>query len=251
MKKFLRYSTVKMNKTSTQIPLYLPTKNQYKLQDFISSSCNSLALQAVTSWPNWSFFALSIFGPTGSGKTHLAHIFADYVNLKMKRPISISLIKACDLKINKIDYLCQHNPCLIIEDITTHINEEALFHLFNSYQSKQGYLLFTSEIPLARLNFKLKDLSSRLKQVPSVAISEPDDQMLEALIVKLFSDRQILISGDILNYIIQNMERSFAYGVKLVSKIDEISLIKKRSVSITIVKEAMHLLNQNVQQDLF
>ena len=240
-----------MNKTGTQLPLHLALKNQYNWQDFIASSCNQMALKAVTSWPDWPFFALLVFGPAGCGKTHLAHIFADCINLKLKRPISTYFIKAKDLKMSKIEYLSKHYSCLVIEDVTPVINEEALFHLFNLYQSKQGYILFTSQIPFARMNFKLKDLSSRLKQVPTVAISEPDDEMLEALIVKLFSDRQIFISTEVLNYIVQNMERSFSYASKLVSKVDEISLAQKRAVSVPIVKEAMHLLNQNVQQELF
>ncbi len=240
-----------MNQKSSQIPFQLPLKNQYNWQDFITSSCNKTAFKAITSWPDWPFFALLVFGPSGCGKTHLAHIFSDCINLKLKRPISTYFIKAKDINMKKLEYIAKNYSCLVIEDVTASVNEEALFHLFNLYQSKKGYILFTAQVPFGRMNFKLKDLSSRLKQVPAVAISEPDDEMLEALIVKLFSDRQIAISSEALNYIIQNMERSFSYASKLVSKIDEISLAQKRSVSVPIIKEAMHLLNQNVQQELF
>ena len=87
--------------------------------------------------------------------------------------------------------------------------------------------------------------------VPSVAINEPDDEMLSALLLKLFTDRQIVIAPEIINYILLNMQRSFAYACKLVAEIDNISLARKRAVSINIVKEAFGTLDSNLQGDLF
>ena len=87
--------------------------------------------------------------------------------------------------------------------------------------------------------------------VPSVAINEPDDEMLSALILKLLTDRQIMVAPEIIGYIISNMQRSFAYARKLVAEIDSISLARKRAVSIAIVKEALSVLNDNHQGELF
>jgi chromosomal replication initiation ATPase DnaA len=98
---------------------------------------------------------------------------------------------------------------------------------------------------------KLPDLASRLNIVPSIPILRPDDEMLEALIIKLFSDRQINISSEVLNYTLQNMERSFSYAEKLVSEADKISLSLKRAVTVPIIKQAMHELAHNTQQELF
>ena len=215
------------------------------------SSCNKDALKAVESWPDWPFFALSIYGPKGCGKTHLAHIFADTVALKSNKPVKVGIIKASEIKTSKVARIYTQNPCLVVEDVSFKADEEALFHLYNLYHNQGGALLLTSRVPLARLNFELPDLKSRLKMVPGVAILEPDDAMLEALIVKLFSDRQITISLEVLNYIIQNMERSFSYAFDLVKRTDEISLALKRAVSVPIVKKAMFDLSHNTQQELF
>ena len=82
-------------------------------------------------------------------------------------------------------------------------------------------------------------------------IKEPDDDLLSALLVKLFMDRQINITPEIINYILANMQRSFAYAKKLVAEIDTISLAQKRAVSIPIVKEALENLSDNKQGELF
>ena len=101
------------------------------------------------------------------------------------------------------------------------------------------------------MNFRLPDLQSRLNMLPAIGISEPDDELLSALIIKLFMDRQITVSLDVVNYILVNMQRSFTYVHRLVKEIDDISLSYKRAVSIPIVKEAMAAIGQNRQGELF
>lgn len=240
-----------MSSLNTQLPLVFGPQNQYLKQDFMVCSCNHAALKAIELWPNWPFFSLLIFGPHGCGKTHLAHIFADHINLHLKKPIPIGFIQARDIKTNKVSYIHSQYPCLIVENVSAQVNEEALFHLFNIYQNEGGFILFTSLFPFARINFKLPDLKSRLNMVPRVPISEPDDEMLEALILKLFSDRGIMVSADVLNYIIQNMERSFSYALKLVDAADSLSLALKRAVTVPLIKEAMHQISHNTQEELF
>ncbi len=240
-----------MAQTNKQFPFSFEPAKQYSRQDFIVFDCNRDALKAVELWPDWSFFALLIFGPHGCGKTHLAHIFADHIQSLLQKPVSVSFIHAPDIKTSKVSYIHQHNPYLVVENVSAQVNEEALFHLFNIYQNEGGYILFTSCYPFARINFKLPDLKSRLNIVPRIPISTPDDQMLAVLIIKLFSDRQIMISEDVLNYIVQNMERSFDYAVRLVERTDNLSLSLKRAVTVPLVKVVMEELAHNTQPDLF
>lgn len=240
-----------MNKTSTQFPFIFEPNKQYLRQDFMISNCNHNAYKAIEMWPNWPFFAMLIFGPKGCGKTHLAHIFTQHVALCADKPIPVQMIQASDIKTNKVSRIHSQNPCVVIENVSHKIDEEALFHLFNIYQNEGGHILFTATDSFSHIPFKLPDLASRLKLVPSVPILQPDDQMLEALIIKLFTDRQIILSQEVLNYILQNMERSFAYAEKLVKQTDDLSLALKRAVTVPLVKQAMQELSHNTQQELF
>ncbi|MBO7097560.1 MAG: DNA replication protein [Alphaproteobacteria bacterium] len=240
-----------MTKLNTQFPFIFEPTKQYLLQDFMISHCNHHAYQTIKLWPNWPFFAMLIFGPKGSGKTHLAHIFTQHVCLSSSKPVQTEILQACDITLNKIPRIHAQNPCLVVENVSQKVDEEALFHLFNIYQNEGGYILFTSAQSFIQIPFKLPDLASRLKIVPAVPILQPDDQMLEALIVKLFSDRQITLTSEVLNYILQNMERSFAYAEKLVKQVDDLSLALKRAVTVPLVKQAMIELKNNFQQELF
>ena len=220
-------------------------------EDFMVSSCNYEAVQAIDNWPNWSFFALCLYGPSGCGKTHLSRIFSDRISVLTHYPYKIPCIKASQLTLEMPFELFAQNHCLIIEDLDEHINQEAMFHLYNLYRNEGGFILFTSEKAPARLNFTLPDLQSRLNIVPAIAIGEPDDEMLSALILKLFADRQLNVSPEIISYMVNNMQRSFCYCNKLVAEVDNISLARKRAVSTSIVKEAIHTLNNSTQGDLF
>ncbi len=220
-------------------------------EDFIVSPCNEAAFSAVCKWPQWPFFALCIYGPANCGKTHLSHIFSDQVSVATRYPYPIPRVEASAVDLSMPPLLFEKHRCLIVENLSSRINEEAMFHLYNLYANEGGNILFTARTAPARLNIGLPDLRSRLNIVPSVEISEPDDELLSALIIKLFMDRQITVSLDIVNYILINMQRSFAYAEKLVNEIDNISLAYKRAVSVAIVKEAIAELNKKPQRELF
>ena len=240
-----------MNKENKQIPLNFETRTDYNRSEFMVNECNVRAINVIDSWPKWPFFAYVLYGPKGCGKSHLAHVFAEHIACFYQKPVSVKIINAVDITIKRADTLHKENPCLVVENLNPKANNEALFHLFNLYQNEGGYILFTAETAPARMHFKLADLQSRLNIIPSVAIGEPNDEMLAALVVKLFNDRQIMITQEVLNYILYNMERSFSFAVKLVQEIDRISLARKRAISVSIVKEAIEYLTNNQQSDLF
>ena len=236
---------------SKQIPLSFDISPDYKRSDFLVNKCNEKAVAMIDKWPEWPFFAQVLYGPKGCGKSHLAHIFADHVKMLYYKPIAVRIVKADSITVRRAEILHKESPFLVVEDLTPKVDNEALFHLFNLYQNEGGYILFTAELPPARMRFKLADLQSRLNIIPAIAIGEPDDEMLAALIVKLFNDRQIMISQETLNYILQNIERSFSFAIKLVEEADFISLAKKRAMSVSIIKEAIEYLTSNMQADLF
>ena len=240
------------NQSNThQLPFNFAHRPFMSREDFIISPCNVEAYKMLELWPDWPAFGLCIYGPKHCGKTHLANIFAQSISIKTNFPYPIPYLEASNIKMDIAPKLFEFNKCLIIENLNENINEEALFHLFNWYRNQGGFILFTSQLAPARLDIKLPDQLSRLKMLPAIAINEPDDELLSSLIIKLFNDRQILVSPEVVNYILINMQRSFDYAHKLVAEIDNISLSYKRAVSIPIVKEAIQSLAQKRQRELF
>lgn len=235
-----------------QLALEFPHRPSLGREDFLISPCNQEAVTLVEQWPNWPYFALCIYGPVGCGKTHLANVFANEVSNLTHFPYKIPFIKAAQLCKERIRELFENNHCLVVENLEELKDEEALFHLYNMYRDEGGNILFTAEQAPARLNFKLPDLRSRMNIVPAVEIREPDDDLLSALLIKLFVDRQIMPSPEIINYMLANMSRSFEFARKLVAEVDNISLERKRAVSIPIIREALSVLNSAPKQgDLF
>lgn len=234
-----------------QFPLKFRPNVDFRREDFMVSKCNFDAFSYVELWPNWPCFAAVLYGPEGCGKSHLAHMFAERVSGLCQPPVPVSIINAREITMSRVERIFQENFCLVIENLTPKIDNEAMFHLFNMYQNIRGGILFTAETAPARMRFELPDLQSRLNMLPAVAIAEPDDELLGALVLKLFTDRQVMISPEVLNFIIRNTQRSFSYVQKLVEEIDAISLSRKRAVSVTMVKEAMLILSIKLQPELF
>lgn len=234
-----------------QFPFKFKPRPDFRREDFLAAKCNIEALRLIELWPNWASFAVCLYGPQGCGKSHLAHVFAEHVNMCCRQPVPVSIVNALSITSRNVPRFHQENPCLVVENLQPAANDEALFHLFNLYHNEGGYLLFTAETAPARMNFKLADLQSRLNTIPAIPIGEPDDDMLAALMVKLFNDRQIMITPEVLNYIVQNMQRSFSFAQKLAAEIDAVSLARKRAVTVPIVKEALAALNSHSQHELF
>ena len=243
--------TAPYNEKTKQYLLKFALNAYFGEEDFLVTSCNKLAYQTIKSWPYWPHFALNIFGPQSSGKSHLAHIWINEVEKFIPRPVDIPIIRAENINMKNIHKLAENNNYLVIEDVTSEINEEAFFHLYNMYNIPEHFILFTSTLPFAKMKLKLPDLRSRLNTIPSAEISMPDDEMLIALIAKLFNDRQIIISQEVLNYILNNSERSFEYISRLVDEIDNLSWTYSRQVTIPLVKDAINNLSKNQQLDLF
>ena len=240
-----------INNKVKQLALDFPHRPSLGRDDFMVAGCNQEAVSTIDLWPAWPYFAICIYGPSGCGKTHLANVFAQMVALHTNHPYRIPFIQASQITKELSHTLFETSPQIVIEELQNLSDQEALFHLYNTYRDLGGNILFTSEIAPARINFSLKDLQSRMSIVPALEIKAPDDELLMALLLKLFTDRQITPSAELLDYLLKNMHRSFSYARKLVEEIDNISLAKKRAISIPIAKEAISTLNSDRQFNLF
>ena len=236
-----------------QLPLEFSAHNCMGREDFMVSDCNRKAFTLLDAWPDWVSGGLFIYGPEGCGKSHLAHLFADKVRQSSQDAKKVAIISAEQINMRNVKRLAEENQVVVVEDVCPRHNDEALFHLFNMFNEQGRYMLWTAENAANRLHFTLPDLQTRLNMLPSAAIEEPDDMMLQMLIAKLFNDRQIIIGQDILNYILNNARRSFAYIRDLVKEIDEVSLEFQSAVNYNIVRKAMENLaaDESKEPDLF
>ncbi len=214
----------------TQIPMDFGHLPAFSDADFLAAASNAEALEWVRRWPAWPAFALALAGPAGCGKTHLAHMFRD-------RSGGV-LLAAASLTEDNVPLLAEH-MAVVVEDADRGVDEVALFHLYNLLRETGRFLLLTGRQAPARWRRALPDLRSRLAAMPVAAIHAPDDGLLEALLLKLFVDRQLRVGPDVLSFILPRMERSFAGARALVEAIDVAALARQRPVTVPLVRAVL------------
>jgi chromosomal replication initiation ATPase DnaA len=172
-----------------------------------------------------------LYGPKGCGKTHLAQIWKQRAGGKS--------VSYADLKTSNLDDLCQSHKALIIEDIPGDFDDELLFHLYNSVQQAQGAVLLTCDTSPSHWKIDLPDLCSRMKAAMWAEIQPADDELLRAMMHKVFADEQVIVSEQVIDYLLNHHERSFAQLFSAVQKINTYALATKRKITLPLVKEAL------------
>ena len=128
---------------------------------------------------------------------------------------------------------------IIIEDLNEKINEKLIYTLINIIDQSNKYLIITTLKPISELDFNLMDLKSRTKNFLIQNIKKPDDELVFALLIKNLSDRQITIEKKLVNYIVKRIHRSYSNIFDFIYKIDEVSLKKKKSINLSIIREIL------------
>ena len=203
-----------------QLLLDLDYKINFNEHDFYLSKSNSNAFNIINRWPDWDKKILNISGEKFSGKSHLANIF------KLRSKAFLVEGKNIDNSIFKSLKLYES---IIIDDIEDCKEEEILYSIFNLIDQDNKYMLINSINPINQIKFSLPDLVSRSKNCLYSEIENPDDELLFAIILKNFSDRQIKIEKKILDFIVSRIERSYRKIDEFIYKIDELSLKKKKT----------------------
>lgn len=220
-----------MNVTPRQLPLALEPEARYSIDDFVVTPANQTAFRLLENWPDWPSPITVLVGPKGAGKTHLSAVWA-------------AQSYAHEFAPNKIDAAIKAALCgmpILIEDIKpNNFDETALFHLINTIKQTridniESSLLITSHLRPMDWGVRLHDLNSRLRAVALIEISPPDDILLNAVITKLFADRQLFIDANLINFITSRIERSLAEAAKFVALIDQIALEKKTRITRTLI----------------
>ena len=206
----------------------------FKDHDFYVSKSNEHILKLFENWPKWEKNFLNISGEKFSGKSHLVDIF-----IKKFKGFKIESNSLNDEIISKIKI----HQNIILENLDKNIDEKLLYTLINIIEQDNKYLIITSNSPIVDLNFNLDDLKSRSKNFILQRIEKPDDELIFALILKNLSDRQISLDKKLINYIIKRIGRSYSKIFDFIYKIDEISLKKKKSIDLKIIKDVLEKFN--------
>ena len=202
----------------------------FKNEDFYVSASNRHIIDLFNNWPNWEKNLLNVIGENFSGKTHLINIFS-----KEKGGV---ILESKDLNDENLVNI-KNFKNIILENVDKNVNEKLLYTLINIIDQEGKYLIITSNRPIVELNFELGDLRSRAKNFLFQNIEKPDDELIYAIILKNFSDRQILIDKKLIDFIIKRIDRSYSKIFDFIYKIDETSLKKKKPIDLKIIKEVL------------
>lgn len=206
-----------------QLALDLPLRPALGREDFLVTAANAQAVSLVDRWPDWLNPALVLLGPAGCGKTHLVEVW--------RRRSGAQICRAEELSVETVPRWLAAGA-LVVEDAPGDApDERALFHLLNAARESRSYVLIAARLHPLAWNLALKDLVSRFKAMPIAVLAEPDDELLRALLVKLFADRQLPVDEQVLGYMVTHMERSAATARHLVAAIDREALEQKTAVT--------------------
>ncbi len=220
-----------------QLVLEFPHRPALGKIDFLVSDCNMDAVGWIDRWPDWPGPALAVYGPPDCGKTHLAHVW--------RNRSSAVLISGPELGDRAAPDILGGADSCAVDDADALSDEEALLHLYNHIAEIGGKLLLAGRHPPARWSLKLADLASRVAAAQAVEIRPPDDELLGALLVKLFYDRQLTVSKDVLVYLLARMERSFAAASAIVDALDQLGLAERRGVTVPLARTVLNELETN------
>ena len=217
-------------KDLNQLLLKFDLRQNYKNEDFYVNKSNFFAFDLINKWPKWEKNILNIHGEKYCGKTHLSNIF--------KKKYNAFKVQANEFNNENLkEFKIFEN--LILDDFDENVDEKLMYTLFNIADQDNKYILINSLAPINQLNFKLADFISRTKNCLFAKIEKPNDELIFAILLKNFSDRQITIEKKLIDLIIKHIDRSYGKICEFIYKIDEISLKKKKSIDFKIIKEAL------------
>jgi chromosomal replication initiation ATPase DnaA len=217
--------------SSDQLILDLPLRPALGASDFFVAPSNRAAVDMIDLWPGWPQASVAVVAPPHAGKTHLANVW-------LLRS-GAARLTANALRVSDVPPAAAHGAVLV-EDLHAGIaDERALFHLLNAVREHKLTMLLTSRTPPGELAVHLPDLRSRLRALPVVTIAPPDEVLLKAVLVKLFTDRQLSVEPGLIGYLATRMERSMEAAATVVAEIDRAAMASHRKVTRALAAKVL------------
>ncbi|MGR3758991.1 chromosomal replication initiator DnaA [Roseobacteraceae bacterium NS-SX3] len=208
-----------------QLSFDLPAKPALGRDDFFVAPSNAMAVALLDPSFAWPSGKLVLTGPKGSGKTHLAHVWASQSGAR--------IIKAAWISEDEVPELAQ-GP-IVAEDVPDIAGdsaaEAAVFHLHNMVLANGHGLMLTGRPAPNLWGLSLPDLQSRVQGATHAELQPPDDRLLAVVLAKLFNDRQIAPKPDVIPYLVGQMDRSFDAAARIVDQLDRLALAEGRTLS--------------------
>jgi chromosomal replication initiation ATPase DnaA len=214
-----------------QLGLELPLEPQFSREDFLVSDSNADALRLIEAWPHWPDSVLLLIGERGSGKSHLAAVWAAKAGAEIFSGAALAHADVTTLV---------EKPALVIDAIDELGAAEApLFHLLNLARQGRRSLLLTAQRRPDLWGLKTPDLLSRLRLAPVVELGAPDDALLQSVLHKLFRDRQLLVDPAVIDFIALHIDRSLEVARAFVELIDRVALARGSAVTRSLARELL------------
>ena len=210
-----------------QLILSFDHEQNFKNLDFYVTKSNAHVFNLINNWQKLNEKFLNIIGEKFCGKSHLINIF-----LEKNKGLKINSDELNNHYLKKMKFYKN----IIIEDLTSNINEQLFYSLINIVEAENKSLIVTSDVSIVEMNFKLTDLKSRSKNFTLTSIENPDDDLIFALVLKNLSDRQISIDKKLIDYIIKRIDRSYSNISDFIYTIDQLSLKKKNLLILRLLK---------------
>jgi chromosomal replication initiation ATPase DnaA len=211
--------------------LDLDHAESYARDDFLGGPSNAAALTLIDSWPDWPNRAVALIGPEGAGKSHLASIWAEQAGARS--------VAARALRDTEIPAALATGALVVEDTADAGFDETAMFHLLNLAREEQAFVLLTARTAPAVWAIRTRDLASRLKALPVVALAPPDDALLRAVLVKLFADRQLGVDEQLIGYVVTRIGRSFADARAAVVTLDQEAMRLQRPLTRALAAEVL------------
>ncbi len=211
-----------------QLVMDIPAETSYRAEDYLVSESNRLAYEMIMSWPDWPSYGMWLRGPESSGKTHLAHVWAERSSAVFLQPENAKITADQQVK--------AYNAFILDENITE-FDADWLFHFMNALKGEGKSVLILQTTAPEQMDWPTPDLASRVRALPRMELTCPDDELLHGVTMKMLADRQLRIMPDALDYMLKRIGRSFDELHDFVELLDKKALEHKQKLTLPFIRK--------------